>query len=64
MTEPFAFDMPPDYAGQVARCPQCSTTLSPVAGPGGVSVTLRCGCGNLLEAWPAGSTERGMTDGA
>lgn len=54
---PPVFDVPPDYAGPTVRCPQCSTSIGPVIAPAGVSVTLRCGCGHLLEGVVGGDMD-------
>lgn len=56
MTE--LFDETPDVAGPIARC-GCGTTLGPVTAPANVTFAVRCLCGVVLEAWPAGSREEG-----
>lgn len=44
--------IPPDIAGPIARCDDCGTQIGPIIGPSTMSITVVCGCGVRLEAWP------------
>lgn len=49
-------DTPPDVAGPSGSCSSCGATLVAVAVPDlsvRYSIAMRCGCGTVIEVWPA-----------